>query len=76
MCAYPYVGRKHPSNTGLADTEDFLMQELQKDLCQSLVLLLALSLQYRNAEFLFKKCSPNFISEKMGARLVPYFFNI
>jgi len=76
MCAYPYVGRKHPSNTGFADTEVFLMQELRKDLCQSLVLLLALSLQYKNAEFLFKKCSPNFISEKIGASLVPYFFNI
>lgn len=68
-------GGSTPLTQALLTLRFFLCRNCEK-ICVRALFCSVLSLQYKNAEFLFKKCSPNFISEKIGASLVPYFFNI
>lgn len=68
-------GGSTPLTQALLTLRFFLCRNCEK-ICVRALFCSVLSLQYKNAEFLFKKCSPNFITKKIGASLVPYFFNI
>lgn len=68
-------GGSTPLTQVLLTLKFFLCRNCEK-ICVRALFCSVLSLQYKNAEFLFKKCSPNFITKKIGASLVPYFFNI